>query len=203
MGRNNPLPAAPAAGKKAAATKTTALQQAARAELPPPLPPQPPRLDICSEVESTAENAELERAFATILRCVDPDPSREGLRDTPARAAKALKFLTSGYGTGAGAAVGRATFVVEPAGPAAGPPSEPTSEPTAAPLGMVCVRDIEVHSLCEHHILPFFGRAHIAYLPGRGAVLGLSKLARIADVFARRLQMQVREIAVYIVSRRL
>merc|ERR1712060_383245 len=102
-----------------------------------------------------------------------------GLVDTPLRAAKALKFLTSGYDMQLAHAAGTALFPLE------------DGELEQQPGGMVVVKDISVHSLCEHHLIPFFGRAHIGYLPGR-AVLGLSKLARITDFCARRLQMQER-----------
>ncbi|HZF68596.1 MAG TPA: GTP cyclohydrolase I FolE [Gemmatirosa sp.] len=99
-------------------------------------------------------------------------PDREGLRDTPARVARALAFLTHGRTLGAADAVGDAVFEVDAD-------------------QMVMVRDIEFYSLCEHHLLPFYGRAHVAYVP-HGRVVGLSKLARVVDVFARRLQVQER-----------
>jgi GTP cyclohydrolase I len=100
------------------------------------------------------------------------DPAREGLRETPRRVEQSLRFLTSGYRTDIDAVVNNALFSVE------------YSE-------MVIVRDIAFYSLCEHHLLPFFGRCHVAYLPSR-RVIGLSKLPRLVDVFARRLQVQER-----------
>src|SRR6187455_108482 len=100
------------------------------------------------------------------------DPSREGLLDTPKRVEKALKFLTSGYAADVDATLNNALFSVD------------YNE-------MVIVRDIDFYSLCEHHLLPFFGKCHIAYLP-RKRVIGLSKIPRLVDVFARRLQIQER-----------
>jgi len=100
------------------------------------------------------------------------DPSREALLRTPARVADSLRFLTQGYGVDVGELIRGAVF------------EEPYEE-------MVVVKDIEVYSLCEHHMLPFYGRAHIAYMPC-GKIVGLSKLPRVVDVFARRLQVQER-----------
>ena len=100
------------------------------------------------------------------------DPSREGLLDTPKRVEKALKFLTSGYGADVDATLNNALFSVD------------YNE-------MVIVRDIDFYSLCEHHLLPFFGKCHVAYIP-QGRVLGLSKMPRLVDIFARRLQIQER-----------
>ena len=100
------------------------------------------------------------------------DPSRAALLRTPARVADSLRFLTQGYGVDVGELIRGACF------------EEPYEE-------MVVVKDIEVYSLCEHHMLPFYGRAHIAYMPC-GKIVGLSKLPRVVDVFARRLQVQER-----------
>ena len=112
----------------------------------------------------------MEQAFRTILKQVGEDPEREGLRDTPSRAAKAMEFLTKGYGETLESLVNDALFASD------------TSE-------MILVQDIELYSMCEHHMLPFIGKCHVAYLP-TGRVLGLSKVARIVDMYARRLQIQ-------------
>ena len=114
----------------------------------------------------------VESLVRELLTELGEDPQREGLEKTPTRVAKALNFLTSGYGQDADTLIHGACFA-----------QETTS--------MVIVRDIEVYSLCEHHMLPFFGRCHIGYIP-RGTVFGVSKLARLVDMFARRLQIQER-----------
>ena len=113
---------------------------------------------------------ELETLFKNVLHELGEDTSREGLLDTPKRAAKAMQFLTSGYQSNLDDIVNGAVF------------SSDNDE-------MVVVQGIELYSLCEHHVLPFIGRCHIGYLP-EGKVLGLSKFARIVDMFARRLQIQ-------------
>ncbi len=116
--------------------------------------------------------AEFEAAVRIMLAQLDPEPEREGLVDTPKRVEKAFRFYTAGYQRDAKAVVGDALFEAE------------TDE-------MVVVKDIELYSLCEHHLAPFFGKAHVAYIPG-DKIVGLSKLARVVDVFARRLQVQER-----------
>lgn len=112
----------------------------------------------------------MEDQFRAILEAIGENADREGLVRTPHRAAKAMSFLTQGYQQNVDAIVNGALF------------ASPNEE-------MVIVRDIEFYSLCEHHLLPFYGRAHVAYLPD-GMVLGLSKIPRIVDMFARRLQIQ-------------
>ena len=107
-----------------------------------------------------------------LLSAVGEDPAREGLRETPKRVEKALKFLTSGYEVNIPALINNALFTVD------------YSE-------MVIVKDIDFYSLCEHHLLPFFGKCHVAYLPSE-RVIGLSKVPRIVDAFSRRLQVQER-----------
>ncbi len=110
------------------------------------------------------------QAYTAILQGVGEDLNRDGLQDTPQRAAKAMEYLTHGYHQTLDEVLNGAVF-------------ESDSEE------MVIVRDIELYSLCEHHILPFIGKAHVAYLP-TGKVIGLSKIARIVDMYARRLQIQ-------------
>ena len=145
-------------------------------------------LDATGSTSGETDDA-LVKAYSLLLDCLPAEAVPPHIRrDTPRRAAKALRAMTSGYDVTLSEASGAALFTVRE--PAANPHKTP--EPPPLPCGgLVVVRDIRVHSLCEHHLLPFFGRAHIGYLPG-GAVLGLSKLARVADMFARRLQMQER-----------
>ena len=107
-----------------------------------------------------------------LLAGLGEDPSREGLRDTPKRVEKSLRFLMSGYDADIDAVLNNALFTVD------------YNE-------MVIVKDIDFYSLCEHHLLPFFGRCHIAYIP-QGKVIGLSKIPRLVEIFARRLQIQER-----------
>lgn len=112
----------------------------------------------------------LQQHYTAILQELGEDPTREGLLDTPKRAAKAMQYLCKGYQQTLEEVVGDALFTSD------------NSE-------IVLVKDIELYSLCEHHLLPFIGKAHVAYLPN-GKVLGLSKIARIVDMYARRLQIQ-------------
>ena len=112
----------------------------------------------------------MEEEYRSILEMIGEDPLRGGLLDTPARAAKAMSFLTRGYSETLEQVVNNALFDSE------------TSE-------MILVQDIELSSMCEHHMLPFIGKCHVAYVP-TGKVLGLSKVARIVDMYARRLQIQ-------------
>jgi GTP cyclohydrolase I len=122
--------------------------------------------------ESTRAAPALESLVRRQLELLGEDPDRPGLERTPARVAKSLEWLTRGYAESVEDVIGSGVF-------------------EEAHESMVMVRDIELYSLCEHHMLPFFGRAHIAYIPN-GRILGLSKLPRIVEVFARRLQVQER-----------
>lgn len=124
--------------------------------------------DIYNEETTTR----IKKYYFDVLSNLGEDPQREGLKETPERAAKAMQFLTQGYDMDPAAILEKAKF------------EESYNE-------MVLVKDIEIYSLCEHHILPFFGKAHIAYIPN-GHIVGLSKIPRIVDVFARRLQVQER-----------
>jgi GTP cyclohydrolase IA len=114
----------------------------------------------------------LMKNYRNALALLGEDPNREGLLKTPERIAKAMQFITQGYGQDAGAILNSAKF------------HEDISE-------MIVVKDIELYSMCEHHMLPFFGKAHVAYIPN-GWITGLSKIARVVDVFSRRLQVQER-----------
>ncbi|MBN9390568.1 MAG: GTP cyclohydrolase I FolE [Chloroflexi bacterium] len=122
--------------------------------------------------ESQAANAELESLIGQMLTSLGEDPTRDGLKDTPQRVRRSLSFLTDGYTKNVQDVLGEAIF------------EESYDE-------MVLVRDIEMYSMCEHHMLPFYGKCHIAYIPN-GKIVGLSKLPRIVDVFSRRLQVQER-----------
>jgi GTP cyclohydrolase I len=114
----------------------------------------------------------MEEEIKNILKYVGENPEREGLVSTPKRVKKAYEFLTSGYKADINSIINNAIF------------EEDANE-------MVLVRDIEMYSLCEHHLLPFYGRAHVAYIPNK-KIIGISKIPRIVDVFARRLQVQER-----------
>ena len=115
---------------------------------------------------------QLANSYSTLLTLIGEDISREGILKTPVRAAKAMQFLTHGYDLNPAEILKSAMF------------KDDYSQ-------MVIVKDIEIYSLCEHHLLPFFGKAHIAYIPN-GHIVGLSKIPRVADAFARRLQVQER-----------
>ncbi len=113
-----------------------------------------------------------EELVAEMIRRLGDDPTRPGMKKTPERVARAMEFLTSGYTSSPAEVVGDALF-------------------SEGHESMVLVKDIELYSLCEHHMLPFFGKAHVAYIPN-GRIMGLSKVARIVEVFARRFQVQER-----------
>ena len=121
---------------------------------------------------NTLDSNTLEKNYRQILKEIGENPDREGLLKTPERVGKAMKFLTSGYEIDPDSIVHQAVF------------NETYSE-------MVLVEDIEIYSLCEHHVLPFFGKAHIAYIPD-GKIVGLSKVPRVVDAYSRRLQVQER-----------
>jgi GTP cyclohydrolase I len=116
---------------------------------------------------------DLEKHVRALLRAIDPEPEREGLARTPERVARALAFLTKGHDEDPRQVINGALFT-----------NEEYSE-------MIVLKDIDFYSLCEHHILPFFGKAHVAYLPNH-RIVGISKLARLVEVYARRLQVQER-----------
>ncbi len=118
------------------------------------------------------ENSKLQDLYTAVLHELGENPAREGLLKTPERVAKAMKFLTNGYELNPDEIIESAVF------------HEAYSE-------MVIVKDIEVYSMCEHHMLPFFGKAHVAYIP-EGKIVGLSKIPRIVDAYSRRLQVQER-----------
>jgi GTP cyclohydrolase IA len=138
---------------------------------PAPLPMRVPRDQHASPGGEGADDP-IAPLIERVIREIGEDPEREGLLHTPGRVADSLRFLLSGYQRNVADVINGAVY------------AEAYQE-------MVLVRDIEVYSLCEHHLLPFFGKAHVAYLP-RGRIVGLSKLPRIVDVFARRLQVQER-----------
>jgi len=127
---------------------------------------------VSTEAKAPVSDEDMQQAVRTLLLGLGEDPDREGLRDTPKRVVKALKFLTSGYHQSLDDLLNGAVF------------HEDTDE-------MVLIRDIDLFSSCEHHILPILGRAHVAYIPN-GKVIGLSKIARICEMYARRLQVQER-----------
>lgn len=120
----------------------------------------------------TGKTESLIKDYENVLEAIGEDPNREGLLKTPERVAKAMQFLTHGYDLDPDELMGQAIF------------HEAYSE-------MVIVKDIELYSLCEHHMLPFFGKAHVAYIPD-GKIVGLSKIPRVVDAYSRRLQVQER-----------
>jgi len=128
--------------------------------------------DFRDEVAETEVPKEFQDLVRRQLELIGEDPNREGLQATPRRVARALTWLTQGYNYTAKEVVGNGVFKEEHD-------------------NMIMVRDIELYSMCEHHMLPFFGKAHVAYIPN-GKIVGLSKIPRIVDVFARRLQVQER-----------
>jgi GTP cyclohydrolase I len=129
-------------------------------------------LEKLDELEAAASSDPIIAAVRKVIAGIGEDPDREGIQKTPARVAKSLRFLTSGYQQDIDKVLNGALYSV-------------------AYDEMVIVKDIEIFSMCEHHLLPFFGRCHVAYVP-HGKVIGLSKIPRIVDVFARRLQVQER-----------
>ncbi|HZE09743.1 MAG TPA: GTP cyclohydrolase I FolE [Gemmatimonadaceae bacterium] len=131
----------------------------------------PDRSDLEGSGELT-NSAEFEKLVRRELELLGEDPTREGLLRTPYRVSHALRWLTQGYASSAEEVVGKGIFKEDHD-------------------NMIMVRDIELYSMCEHHMLPFFGKAHIAYIPN-GKIVGLSKIPRIVDVYARRLQVQER-----------
>lgn len=133
---------------------------------------EPTEVELRSREVTVGESGELTELVRRMLTLLGEDPSRDGLQETPRRVEQALRFLTSGYWQDVDEAINSAYFAVS------------YDE-------MIIVKDIEVFSLCEHHLLPFFGKCHIAYIPNQ-KVVGLSKLPRLVNLFARRLQIQER-----------
>jgi GTP cyclohydrolase I len=131
-----------------------------------------PPIAASDDSDVTLASASMQQIYAELLARIGEDPTRDGLLNTPRRMEKSMAFLTQGYKQSVEEVLHGALFDVD------------YDE-------MVIVKDIEFYSLCEHHLLPFFGKAHVAYVP-QGKVIGLSKLPRIVDVFARRLQVQER-----------
>ncbi len=123
-------------------------------------------------MSSDLSGAAFEELVAEMIRRLGDDPDREGLKRTPERVAKSMAFLTQGYGMKSEDVINGALF-------------------EESHQNMVLVKDIEMYSLCEHHLLPFFGKVHVAYIPN-GRIVGLSKIARLVEVYARRLQVQER-----------
>jgi GTP cyclohydrolase IA len=128
--------------------------------------------DTAFDADESMQNDEFEDLVHRELELLGEDPSREGLIRTPSRVARSLKWMTQGYASSAEQVVGEGIFKEEHD-------------------NMIMVRDIELYSMCEHHMLPFFGKAHVAYIPN-GKIVGLSKIPRIVDVYAQRLQVQER-----------
>jgi GTP cyclohydrolase I len=128
--------------------------------------------DTAFDADESMQNDEFEDLVHRELELLGEDPSREGLIRTPSRVARSLKWMTQGYASSAEEVVGEGIFKEDHD-------------------NMIMVRDIELYSMCEHHMLPFFGKAHVAYIPN-GKIVGLSKIPRIVDVYARRLQVQER-----------
>lgn len=124
------------------------------------------------EIYDDNKTRELSDSYRKIVELIDPDPGREGIKDTPSRVAKAIQFMTNGYGIDPMEIIRAAKFKEEY-------------------QQMVIVKDIEIFSLCEHHLIPFSGKAHVAYIPKK-YITGLSKIARVVEAYARRLQVQER-----------
>jgi GTP cyclohydrolase IA len=137
-----------------------------------PVEARPERTRVTHPEQGTPHSEPFADKVRDILAAIGEDPGREGLVKTPDRVEASLRFLTQGYWMTVEEVIGDAVF-------------------DESHQSMIMVRDIEVYSLCEHHLLPFYGRAHVAYIPN-GKILGLSKVARIVDLFARRLQVQER-----------